>query len=366
MNGRPHHENHRVPARSAGTAGTHRRSNVIPDPAVTPAEKVAFLESPDSYPDATTPVQTVETHRSWVFLTERHAYKLKKPGLYPFLDASTVAARKYLCEEELRLNKRLAGEVYIAVVPLTAGRASRLELEGTGLIVDWLVKMQRLPAASMLDAKIRRHELPEEGICRTAQKLAHFYQGSPPLGITAAEYRFALECGISANRDELIRPIFGLHDDLVRAVCTIQLKFLTRALPLFEHRTCHGRVVEAHGDLRPEHVCLLDPEPVIIDCLEFSFQLRTLDAASELAFLDQECERLDAPRVGEIIFDIYREITRDRPTPPLLNFYKSYWACLRAKLCAWHLTDSSCREPDKWSRRASDYLRRAECYASSI
>lgn len=291
---------------------------------------------------------------------------MKKPGLYPFLDASTVAARKYLCDEELRLNKRLAGDVYIAAVALTMDHASRLELEGAGTVIDWLVKMQRLPADSMLDAKIRRHEIPEQGICRTAQKLARFYQQSQPLRLTAAEYRFGLESGIRGNRDVLTRPVFALREDLARAVCAIQLKFLAREFSLFDRRTDDGRVIEAHGDLRPEHVCLLDPEPVVIDCLEFSRQLRTLDAVAELAFLDQECERLDAPRVGEIIFEIYREITRDRPAMPVLNFYKSYWACVRAKLCAWHLSDPVCREPVKWSQLAADYLRRAERYASSL
>ena len=328
--------------------------------------KVAFLKQPHNYPPPVTEVTVVETHRSWVFLTDQHAYKLKKPGRYAFLDVSTVSARKFYCEEEVRLNRRLAGDVYIATVPLAIDCAGKLVLDGTGSPVDWLVKMRRLPAHRMLDIAIQRQQIRDEQIRAVAQKLAKFYRASAPVEITPIDYRCGFERDIRASIGELSRPEFGLPRDLVEAPCAAQLMLLSRAPALFDQRVQEGRIVEAHGDLRPEHVCLLEPEPVIIDCLEFSRELRTLDAAADLAFLSQECERLGAPQVGQIVFGIYSEVTGDRPPATLICFYKSRCACLRAKLCAWHLTDPTCRDPARWSGRAADYLLRAGRYAAEL
>ena len=337
-----------------------------PDAEVALPAKVAFLKQPRSYPHPATEVKAVETHRSWVFLTDRYAYKLKKPGRHAFLDVSTVSARKYYCEEELRLNRRLAGDVYLATVPLSVDCAGKLELGGTGSTVDWLIKMRRLPAERMLDFAIERKKIPDEQIRAVAQKLAKFYRASAPVRIAPIDYRFGFERDIRASLGELSLPVFGLRQDWVEAPCTAQLKLLSQAPALFHQRAEEGRIIEAHGDLRPEHVCLLEPEPVIIDCLEFSRDLRTLDAAADLAFLAQECERLGAPRVGQIVFEVYSEVTHDRPPATLISFYKSWWACLRAKLCVWHLTDPTCRDPGKWSRLATEYLLRAGRYAADL
>ncbi len=313
-----------------------------------------------------TEVTAVETHRSWVFLTDEYAYKLKKPGRYAFLDVSTVSARKYYCEEELRLNRRLAGDVYLATVPLCVDGTGKIQLGGAGSPVDWLVKMRRLPAQRMLDVAIDRRQIPDERIRAVARKLAAFYRTSAPVKIAPMDYRCGFERDIRASCGALSRSEFGLRREVVEAPCAAQLKLLSQAPALFDQRVQEGRIIEAHGDLRPEHVCLLEPEPVIIDCLEFSRELRTLDAAADLAFLAQECERLGAPRIGQIVFEIYREVTHDRPPAALISFYKSRWACLRAKLCVWHLTDPTCRDPAKWSRLAADYLRRAGRYAAEL
>ncbi len=328
--------------------------------------KVAYLKQPHHYPHPVTGVTVVETHRSWVFLTDHYAYKLKKPGRYAFLDVSTVSARKFYCEEEVRLNRRLAGDVYIATVPLAIDCAGRLELGGTGSPVDWLVKMRRLPAQRMLNVAIERRQISDEQIRAVAKKLAKFYRASAPVEIAPIDYRRGFERDIRASLGELSRPEFGLPRDWVEAPCAAQLKLLSQAPALFDQRVQEARIIEAHGDLRPEHVCLLEPEPAIIDCLEFSRELRTLDAASDLAFLAQECERLGAPRVGQIVFGFCGEVTGDRPPATLICFYKSLWACLRAKLCVWHLTDPTCRDSAKWSGLAADYLLRAGRYAADL
>ncbi len=125
--------------------------------------KVAFLSRPGSYPEPTARVDTIETHMSWVFLTDRQAWKLKKPVRTTWLDFTTAAARRRNCEAELRLNRRLATDVYLEIVPLALDDGGRLRLGDGGGVIDWLVRMRRLPAARMLDRLIARGEAHDGG-----------------------------------------------------------------------------------------------------------------------------------------------------------------------------------------------------------
>ena len=137
-------------------------STPVPCPEVAIGEKVAFLQRPHAYPDNPEQVEVIETYMSWVFLSGRLVYKLKKPVRLEFLDCSTVKARRRNCEREVQVNRRLAGDVYRRVVPLTLQSGGALRLEGGGIIVDWLVEMRRLPADRMLDAAIRDNTVSAE------------------------------------------------------------------------------------------------------------------------------------------------------------------------------------------------------------
>ncbi len=135
----------------------------------------------------------------------------------------------------------------------------------------------------------------------------------------------------------------------------MQMTILRQEPELFEDRARTGKIIEAHGDLRPEHICL-ENEPVIIDRLEFNREFRVLDTVSDIAFLALECERLGASWVSEIIFETYRNETGDRPPETLLAFYKSYHACLRAKIAVCRLKDQGVPDRRKWTERARQYL----------
>jgi len=143
--------------------------------------------------------------------------------------------------------------------------------------------------------------------------------------------------------------------NLVESTISSRLEFLQQNPALFDSRAQGGKIIDAHGDLRPEHICM-EHQPVIIDCLEFNRSLRILDAASELTFLALECARLGAPSIGEIIFKRYSEETGDTPAEELLAFYKGYHGCIRAKIAIWHLKDKSIRNEEIWIAKASQYL----------
>ena len=321
-------------------------------------EKVAFLSTTAAYVPQSSYVEQKETHMSWVFLTEGHVWKLKKPVRYDYLDFSTVEARKNNCELEVELNGRLAADVYLGTVPLVLGHSGRMQLGGEGRVIDWLVWMRRLPADRMLDAMIAAEAVRPVHSKQIGTLLADFYKQAKPIAWSAAEYRERLESESADTAAELRRQEFGLPLEVIETVHSGQLNFLKQEASLFDERIRQGKLVDAHGDLRPEHICL-EPNPVIIDCLEFNAGFRALDPASELAFLGLECDRLGAAWIGEEVLNAYCRETEDYPPEPLFRFYKQHHACLRAKIAVWHLRDSPPQDAQKWISKAKDYLLRA-------
>ena len=329
--------------------------------------KVAFLRRPDAYADAPSAVTPVQTHMSWVFLTDQHAYKLKKPIRYDGIDFTTSALRRRNCDEEVLLNRRLAPDVYLGVVPLTRGPNGELAMNGRGEPVDWLVEMRRLPAQHMLDVILAESRVTAEepAIRAAAGHLARFYVEAPAEAVSGAAYCKRLSDGVRRDVRELSQPRYGLPLGRITVLARAQLAFVDKCAVLFERRIEAGRIVDGHGDLRPEHVCVR-PEPAIIDCLEFSKELRVVDPADELAFLALECERLGDARVGKWFLETYRSITGDEPPAPLRRFYRVYRALRRATLAAWHLDDPTVTEPERFAAKARHYLELVEPVTADV
>lgn len=323
-------------------------------------DKVAFLCSPESYPDRPPRVEVIETHMSWVFLTHRAVYKLKKPVRYDFLDFSTLVARHRNAEREVALNRRLAQSVYRGIVPLTLARDGRLHLNGEGRVVDWLVMMRRLPAERMLDHAIAANAQTASDSARLADLLSRFYRAARPAPMAAARHRQHFIAEIQQNRKALLQPGYGLAAGLIERVTAAQLDFVAAHAELLAARA--ARIVDAHGDLRPEHVCLT-PKPVVIDCLEFNRTFRLLDPADELAYFAMECARLGNAAFGDAV--LRRVLTRlhDATDDNLLRFYKAFRATVRAKVTIWHLNDRHINHAAHWRRRAREYLAMALRYA---
>ena len=294
---------------------------------------------------------------SWVFLTDEHAYKLKKPLRYDRCDFSTPDLRRTNCDEEVRLNRRLAADVYLGVSAITRESNGRLALNGRGTPIDWVVRMRRLRAEHMLDAIItsRRTAIEEADIRASARHLAQFYLTAPPDPISGPAYRKLLEDGTRDDMQELLRPRYGLPGDRIEALARGQIALLEQRASLFDRRVQADHIVEGHGDLRPEHVCVR-PRPAIIDCLEFAKDLRVVDPVDELTFLALECEHLGEPRVGMWFLDAYRHATGDEPPALLQDFYRVYRALRRAKIAACHLNDPTVRDQERFAARARDYL----------
>ncbi|MDH3289245.1 MAG: hypothetical protein OEP48_16185 [Betaproteobacteria bacterium] len=329
------------------------------------ARKAAFLSQPANYAEAPATVERIETHMSWVFLAGNHAYKLKKAVHYPYLDFSSVTARRHDCLEELRLNQRLAPSVYLGIVPLTREAGDRLALGGDGEPVDWLVRMRRLSRARMLDNAMAAGAVQDAELDAVVRLLVDFYRDQPPEPVVSEVYRRTLEHDVRSNRQVLLEPQYGLARGAIEPIIRAQLDLLHTTPQLFDDRVAAGRIVEGHGDLRPGHV-FLGPPPQIIDCLEFNRALRVVDPLDELGYLAMECRVRDRETVGNRLLARYAELSGDPAPPTLLALYQSRRACLRARLCLRHITSTEASTDAAWRDRAGAYLGLSRNYASAL
>lgn len=316
------------------------------------------LKQSSFYPGNTGPVDTIETHLSWVFLTDDHAWKMKKPVKLPFLDLSTLDARRESTMNELAANKALAPEVYLEAVPLVSGRDSKLHLahhDGPEAATrEWLLKMKRLPGASMLDSALRTGTCDNNLLHQAAYKLAAFYRSAKRVQITPRSYFDGLNARIIRNYQVLSARRYGLDSAQVDAVHGNQVLRLQTYAGLLKTRVRGGHIVDGHGDLKAEHICLTNP-PVIIDRLETG-DLRTVDPIDELSFLWIECRVNGHPEAADIFFAAYKAVTGDDYPEALIPLFKSLNACTRTKFAAWHLDDPRVLNKDKWRIRTAVYF----------
>lgn len=319
------------------------------------AAKVAALRLPETYGAHASTVQAIETHLSWVFLTESRAYKLKKPVRLPYLDYSTLGARQHHCHLEVELNRRLSRGVYLGVVPLVRYPSGIIAVAGAGEVIDWLVCMRRLPAQRMLDRLIAGGALTPDDLAPVGALLTWFYTHAEAADWSARDYSERLAASVEAARALLSEPAYRLPATAVEQAAAETRARLVGASEALATRA--GRVVDAHGDLRPEHICL-EPAPVIIDCLEFDRELRLLDPLSELSFLAVECARLGGAWVGRWLREDYMRRSGDHPgaaLTALIDLYPRIHALLRATVAIRHLDDGA-DAGDRWRKRATQYL----------
>lgn len=320
------------------------------------AQKVLFLSDARHYPEAPRSVQVIETHFSWLFLTDRYAYKLKKPQRQVGMDYRSRAARLRGCRAELRLNKRLAPSVYLEVVPLSVDDRGVLCMGHGRRTEDWLVKMTRLSRRQMLDEALAHHTVTPHRLGLLASALGAFYRTAAPYRLSAVQYLQRMRCQVIRNQEGLARMYPAVNREAVEKLAELQLAFIASRPHALGMRG--SRVVEAHGDLRPEHVCIAHPL-CVIDCLEFNRDLRLLDPAEEVAFLALEIDRLGHPRIAQDLLARYRRLSGDSVSDAQIHFYMSRRAMTRAMLAAMHLSDPQVSNRGHWRSRAQSYLQDA-------
>lgn len=324
------------------------------DPAV-----LAFLSDPSSYADHPQCIETIETHMSRVFLAGDRVYKLKKPIRLSFVDFRRIDSRRRSCERELALNQLLAPGVYLKVVSLVRRSDGTLAIGGEGNPVDWLLVMRRLPAERLLHNAIGTGAVLPGDVERICDVLASFYAKATPIACPSAELVTSWRELVDLIEKSLMDYRFALPVGQARKIVASLRSFLRRDVSLITSRLEAGRIVDGHGDLRPEHIHL-GPPVRVIDRLEFDDRIRRTDPFDEVGFLGLECEMLGTPWIGRQLLGCLSERLNDHPPDKLLRFYRCYRAALRARLSIEHLRDPAPRTPERWPRQARAYLKMAQ------
>lgn len=325
---------------------------------------IQALHRPACYGHPVQKIELVETHISWVFLTGAYAYKIKKPLNLGFLDFSTLEKRRYFCEEELRLNRRLAPSLYLEVVPVT-GSSSAPVLGGAGEVIEYAVKMIQFPEAARLDRMLARAELRPEHVDLLSRELADFHGRIAVAGANRpfGDPEHVLE-PVTQNFTQ-IRPRIETRDQApLRRLEIWSAMSFGELRKIFETRKRQGFIRECHGDAHLSNMVWLDDRVTLFDCLEFSDNLRWIDVMSELAFLVMDLDDRQRSDLARRALNAYLENTGDYGGLVVLRFYQVYRALVRAKVACIRLGQSGLGDKDKAAARGEyrSYVGLAERY----
>jgi len=314
------------------------------------------------------PVEMTQTHISVVLLGRTRVLKLKKPVNFGFLDYTTLEQRRLACEAEIRLNRRLCEQMYLKVQPIGLVDGSP-QLSDSLEAIEYGVLMARLPGERMLDEMVRRHSVTEADIERVAHRLDEFHRTArrgPDID------RWGTGEEIGRNWDENFTQTEAFVGRTIEASAYQALRdrvarWLSVDRALLDERLREGRVVDGHGDVRCESVCVTDGI-CIFDCIEFNDRFRCCDVASEAAFLAMDLDSLGRPDLGYYFTERYHACAGDARLFRLLPFYRCYRAYVRGKVLSFRLDEPEFSAADKTlaAERAAHYFELARRYATPL
>jgi aminoglycoside phosphotransferase family enzyme/predicted kinase len=317
------------------------------------ARLIRSLTDPALYGDSCAQVRVLETHISYVLLTGRFAYKIKKAVDLGFLDFTTLPARHFYCERELELNRRLAAGIYLQVVAIT-GTIDRPHIGGDGPALEYAVQMREFPQEGLLTQVLERRELSTAHIDALASAVAAFHTSA---AIADAGSRFGSAATVLDLAIENFTEIDPLVEDAAdRQVITELRRWTLREhglrSPLLAARQCHGLVRECHGDLHLGNIALVDGNVTIFDCIEFNDDMRWSDVMADVAFLVMDLQDRGRPDFAARLLNGYLERTGDYDGIQVLRFYIVYRAMVRAKVA--YMRASQTQNPEAGQRKVAE------------
>lgn len=297
-------------------------------------EQIDILLAEGYFPEQVDHPQLVETHISWVVLCGRFAYKIKRPVKFSFLDFSTAEKRKFYCERELALNRRLSIDMYLDVLPVRES-AGRYLIGGTeGAVIDYAVQMRRYNKSSEMDLMLIRNAVGPEDIISLADKIAKFHRETTVI-YSGEMLNVQKEFNDLEGQITFLSSALQDHpDQLIREVLERANQFIALHEELLTRRKAAGFFRDGHGDLHTGNIFLL-PEPQPFDCIEFNDALRRDDVLNEVAFLCMDLEAFGRDDLADLFLSRYNKafpVMFDEEDRKLFNYYKSYRANIRAKV----------------------------------
>ncbi len=320
---------------------------------VTADKLLDFLADPASYSHKPSSVEIIQTHISYVAIASPYVYKIKKPVDLGFLDFSTLERRKFYCEEELRLNRRLCGQVYQEVVPIF-DHDGVLGFGSGGQVVEYAVKMRRLPEEGFLHRLLQAERLERRHLDLLVDRLILFYASQTP---SEAVSEWGRVDRIRLSTDENFAQTKSHVDSLLtwpayEAIQWYTNRYLKRQQTLFDRRVSDGKIVDGHGDLHLEHVHIDGDNICIYDCIEFSERLRCIDVANDIGFLAMDLDYWGRPDLSDYFARRIGNGMEDAELQTLLPFYKCYRSYVRGKVEGMRTAEAEVPEADREKSRS--------------
>jgi aminoglycoside phosphotransferase family enzyme len=327
-------------------------------------ELIQTLLDPKAYPDPPGRIELRQTQMSYIFLTDKHVYKVKKPVNLGYLDYTTLENRRFYCQKEVELNRRLCPDAYLGTVPVTNDNG-QIGIGGKGKIEEYAVKMRRLPDEAMMDVLLTANRITPTMVAEVAATLAEFHKKAATGGDIN---NFGGLDTVTQNADENFTQTEKYIGTIIAPDTYQRIKAYTEGFidsnnPLFHKRVTDGRVRDCHGDLHAAHICFQNGI-CIYDCIEFNDRFRYCDVASEVAFLAMDLDHYGRADLSNGFIDAYVEKSGDEELKQLLNFYKCYRAYVRGKVGCFQYDDPyiSTEEKAKVLANAQSYFKLAESY----
>ena len=330
------------------------------------SEIVKALMNPQAYDEIVDEIRLVQTHISFVFLTGDFVYKMKKAVNFGFLDFTTLEKRKFYCEKEIELNRRLCRDMYIEVV--TINRSNSIKIKGEGAIVEYAVKMRRMPEDQMMNKLLDRGEVNEELIDKIAEIIAQFHSRAETNRRISS---FGSMDVIRANWEENFEQT---REFVNRTISFKEFKqlldktesFMTQHRQLFDQRMTNNRIRDCHGDIHTSNI-FVSNKIYIFDTIEFNDRFRYSDVAADLAFLAMDLDFNGRSDLSTLLIERYKVYSGDQEFSELLPFYKCYRAYVRGKVASFRLNDSNInvKEKSKIIQEAKRYFKLALTYIES-
>jgi aminoglycoside phosphotransferase family enzyme len=328
---------------------------------------VEAMLNPESYPEPTGKIDLIQTHISFVFITQNYVYKVKKPVNFGFLDFSTLEKRRIYCQKELELNKRLCPEIYLQVVPIT--KAQTLKIDGEGEAVEYALKMKKLPQDRIMTQLLQEGKVDKKVIDEIARIVAKFHSEAQTndeisqfgeLGTVKTNWAENFSQTIKYIGQSVSRTDYNLIQSKIN-------KFMEQNNLLFKGRIDGRHIRDCHGDLHSGNIFVTD-KIYIFDAIEFNDRFRYSDVASDVAFLAMDLDYQERSDLSDYFIAKYITYSNDAQISLMLPFYKCYRAYVRGKVVSFRLDDSNITAEQKEAaiKEASGYFRLATNYAKYL
>ncbi len=328
---------------------------------------IEVLANPEAYDEEVEQIELKQTHISYIFLTKNFVYKVKKAVNFGFLDFSTLEKRRFFCEKELELNKRLCGDMYLEVVPIS--KSNIIRIGGKGRVIEYAVKMRRIPEENIMTRLLEKGKIDKKIIKKMAKIISEFHDNAE------TNDRIS-EFGSLLMIEKNWKENFEQTEEFINRTVTSEIfqlihekvySFLKKNKNLFTNRVTENRVRECHGDIHSGNIFIAD-KIYIFDAIEFNERFRYCDVASEIAFLAMDLDFKKRTDLSSFFVDQYVQFSSDNKLEKVLNFYKCYRATVRGKVISFKLNDPNVGFEEKSAAKkdAKAYFKLAVDYAINL